>query len=649
MQARIAQIRMQALLLSAVPLLFLVLLAVLSAWLVGQAERISSTSGVATRALSNSDTLLATVSAASREITHYVQSHDRASLASYRRAAAGFPAQERQFLTGIETQPVLRPPAQRYAAAMAQGMAVIERYATFVRGGDMAGARAYAQTPAVKRLGTEIETTKAAFDQDERTLALADLAPFSRGLRATLVVVLLVCVAGIAATLLAITGFGMRLVRRLEILATNVRRLGAGDDVEPMEGGDEIARVDRLFFETTLRLRRALWQKDELLRAYEREHQVASRLQQALLPQELPVIPGLRIEAAYAPAAKSAEIGGDWYDVFALSDRKVAIGVGDVAGHDLDAATAMGAVRQAIRIAAAEDPDPASVLRRVNRTLCAQENHRMVTAFFGVLDRSSGELRYAMAGHPPPFLVSPERDAMLLPGGGIALGINRRFDFTAFTASLSLGSALVLYTDGMVEAEHDYDMGMATLESVIVSETFSAGGNIAEQIQASVFSTVTPRDDAAVLFVGVTDLSAARGEPRRQRWILDAKDEAAAHRVRRALLWNLGEHAMPSSDFAAAEAIVGELLSNVARHTPGRAEIVLETSAEAATLTVSDCGAAFRSTGSQPPDVLAESGRGLFLIRALAQRFDVVHTGEGNRVTVVLPIVVASTLTAGAA
>ncbi len=461
--------------------------------------------------------------------------------------------------------------------------------------------------------------------------------------------IFIVCLCGIVVTLLAMTRFGMRIVHRLELLASNVRRLGAGETVQAIDGNDEIATLDRLSQEITHRLREALQQKEELLDAYEREHHVSSTLQQALLPHDLPVLPGVRIDAAYVPAAKSAEIGGDWYDVFAISERSLAIGVGDVAGHDLQAATVMGAARQAIRIAAREDPYPASVLRRANRAICADDQQRIVTAFFGVLDLAYGKLRYAVAGHPPPFVITPERETSTLKGSGIALGVNRRSDFAAYEVNLGLGNALVLYTDGMVEAERDYDKGMAALEAAIRVEAFSPGGNIAEQIQRRIFAGVRPRDDSAVLFVAITDLQSAPASTLRQTWKLDAKNESAAHRVKRAVLWHLGEIAAPTSDFAAVEAIVGELVSNVARHTPGDAEVTLECDDRSVALHVSDRGKAFRSTGEHVPDVLAESGRGLFLVRALSERLDVVHTSAGNRVSVLLPVTLGSPLSSTAA
>ncbi|HUY40913.1 MAG TPA: ATP-binding SpoIIE family protein phosphatase [Candidatus Dormibacteraeota bacterium] len=649
MHTRVGKIRMQALLLSAAPLLFLVLLAVFAALLVSNAQSISASSQQATRVLGESDALSAIVTAAARSVTDYTSSHRPADLRNYRRWAAAFPGQAKSLLALTTEQPAVRASARRYVAATHEGMIVIARYLALMQAGHASQARAYAASPPVRRLSLTLNSTKSGLDKQERSLTMSGFDAFSRRLRFALAVILLVCLCGIAATLLAMTHFGLRIVRRLELLASNVRRLGSGESVQAIDGNDEIATLDRLYQEITRRLREALRQKDELLFAYEREHHVASTLQQALLPQNLPVVPGVRIDAAYVPAAKSAEIGGDWYDVFSISERSLGIGVGDVAGHDLQAATVMGSARQAIRIAAREDPDPASVLRRVNHAICADDQQRMVTAFFGVLDLADGKLRYAVAGHPPPFLVTPERETSTLEGSGIALGVNRRSDFTTYELCLGLGNALVLYTDGMVEAERDYDKGMAALEAAIRVEAFSPGGNIAEQIQRRIFAGVQPRDDSAVLFVGITDLQCAPASALRQTWKLDAKDESAAHRVKRAVLWHLGEIAAPASDFAAVEAIVGELVSNVARHTPGDAEVTLECDDRSVALHVSDRGKAFRSTGEHVPDVLAEGGRGLFLVRALAERLDVVHTSAGNRVSVLLPVAIGSPLSITAA
>ena len=638
MFARIGKIRIQALLLGAVPLAFLLLLVIVAAVLVVQAQRISVASQEATRILGQSEALGQVIGMAGRGANDYAVGRKSLGLSEYRRAVAAFPAQAHALLAIVVTEPPQqRANAQRYVALSRTAMAVIKRYLAMIEAGHISQSRAFGSSTAVRTLSTSLTAVVTSFDQYERASTIARFDAFSRGLRLAAEIILLSGILGIALTMLATAAFGWRIVHRLEVLAGNARRLGAGQAVRPIDGVDEIAMLDRIYQEITERLREALRQKEELLDAYEREHHVASTLQQALLPHELPALPSVRIDAAYLPAAKSAEIGGDWYDVFMLSERVLAIGVGDVAGHDLRAATVMGAVRQAVRIAAREDADPAGVLRRVNIGLC-DEHHLIVSAFFGTLDLNDGTLRYAMAGHPPPIVVRENRETEPLEGRGIVLGINRRAEFETNEVRLDVGCGLVLYTDGVVEAERDYAKGEQKLDEAIRSEAFSPHGNIAELIQRRVFAGVEPRDDSAVLFIGIRDLGTAAEPARRHTWQLDAKNENAAHHVKRTLLWHLGEVASPASDFAAVEAIIGELVSNVARHTPGPAEVTIECDDHAIRLVVSDRGKPFHSTGEHIPDVLAENGRGLFLIRTLAQQVRVEHTGRGNRISVQLPV-----------
>jgi anti-sigma regulatory factor (Ser/Thr protein kinase) len=647
MLVRIGKIRLQALLVVAVPLAFLILLAVIAGLLAREARQASDLSADSTRVLVRSDALADAIRMADRSVGEFGSQTGGAR--RYAAAVASTRLEERALLALLPAPGLQRSLASRYVALSRSGMVVLARYRAWLRAGKAARARAYVTSAAVVRLSNRLAASKIAFDNHERALTVSAFAAFSHRLSVYVGAILVCGILGIALTLLTVGGLGWRIVQRLEMLTENARRLGSGSAATPIKGSDEIALLDRLYEETMRRLRDALRQKESLLAAYEREHHVASTLQQALLPHEMPVLTGLRIDAAYVPAAKSAEIGGDWYDVFMLSDRELALGVGDVAGHDLHAATVMGSVRQAIRIAAREDGDPASVLARVNRSLCADEPHCMVSAFFGVLDLTNGRLRYAIAGHPPPIVVWPNRETEALSGRGFVLGVNRRAQFARYEARLCVGSGIVLYTDGVVEAERDYLGGLAKLEAAIRIDAFAPGGNIAELIQQRVFNDVEARDDSALLFVGITDLNITAEPARTQTWRLNAKDEASAHRVKRALLWHLGEFTVPGSDFAAVEAIVGELMSNVARHTPGEAEVVLEYGDRGVDLHVCDRGKAFRSTGEYPPDLFAESGRGLYLVRALANDLRIERTQRGNRISVTLPVSVTAPVPAPAA
>jgi len=630
-------IRAQALLLSIVPLAFLLALLVIAWVLQSKTEQTTAWSARSTEALNASDRILATVTDASRNIQEYTKKPSSASLDGYRRAVALLPAESRDLQALVSDEPALRPKAARYASLTTDIVGVLEHYVGLLRAGRKVQATAYGTSPRVRTVATAWSASKAGFDQAERVLTLSRLARLQRDIELLGRLLLACAVVGILISLYIAGRFGLRIVRRLQRLADNARQLGAGETPLTIEGADEIAQLDTVYREMALRIRQTVSEREEALEAYRREHIVASTLQRAMLPHELPQVAGLRIDTAYVPAAGGAEIGGDWYDVFEVSRRLVGISVGDVAGHGLRAATVMGAVRQSIRTAARDDDEPSSIVRRVNRVLCADEGTSVVTAFFGLLDLRTGTLRYALAGHPPPMIVRPGR-IELLPGEGFVLGVDPRIRFQTFETRLDVGSGLVLYTDGLVEAERDYFKGMQQLEDAAAAECGDPSTNIAEGIQRRVFSHAAPRDDSALLFIGVTGLSAEPPSPERQGWHLDARDEASAHRVKRALLWQLGGFASSDADLGAIEAIFGELLSNVKRHTPGPADVTLERGADGAILSFADDGPPFTINGHTPPDLMAESGRGLFMLHALARDVSVERIGSRNHIAVALPL-----------
>lgn len=592
------QSRLQLLLVGIVPLAFLALLAVVAGLLVSHATRVSTYAGQRGAMLDEADALAASMRSAEASMDTYLLVRKSLEQNGYRNSLKNLAAREQSFLAAVPLSDPVRAQAVRYVSLMKTGSTILNHYLALALAGKQSAARAYANSRAVRSVSLRMTADRTAFDESVRAQSRVSLAGFLKDLRFYAIFVLLICLTGIMATLLTVGALG---------------------------------RVSK-------RLHDAVKQREELLAAFAREHHVASTLQEALLPHQLPVLSNARIDAAYVPAAQSAEVGGDWYDVFTLSDRVVAIGVGDVAGHDLRAATVMGGVRQAVRIAAREDPNPARVLKRVNHLLCSSEEQCMVTAFFGTLDLSDGTLTYASAGHPAPIVIRPDRATELLDGSGIILGVENRADFVTRTVKLDVGAGIVLYTDGVVEAERDYDAGLRKLEAAVRAEAFSAGGNIAELIQRRVFAGVEPQDDSAILFVGITELSEHSVPGLVRRWTLDAKNASSAHRAKRALLWYLGDIASPLSDFAAAETIVGELISNVARHTPGEAEILLECGGDEVRLHVIDRGSAFDHVGDRAPDLFAECGRGLFLVRKLSRSVRVEHTPEGNRVSVLLPV-----------
>jgi anti-sigma regulatory factor (Ser/Thr protein kinase) len=237
-----------------------------------------------------------------------------------------------------------------------------------------------------------------------------------------------------------------------------------------------------------------------------REQRVADRLQRALLPERLPIVAGAEFHAAYRPASDEGEVGGDWFDAFNLPDHRVAVSVGDVAGHGLDAAVIMGEVRQAIRTAAVAAASPSSVLEHVNRIVSLRDSIGMVTAIFGLYDPAASTLSYAVAGHPAPLLALPDGLVRRLPSGGLPLGCAATVESSDWTFTLPAGSHAVFYTDGLIENERDPIAGELRLLEVVRDlvrddDDRSGVSDPAVAVQERVFNGASNRDDAAVLLL----------------------------------------------------------------------------------------------------------------------------------------------------
>ncbi len=202
----------------------------------------------------------------------------------------------------------------------------------------------------------------------------------------------------------------------------------------------------------------------ESARAYTQEHQLALTLQRSLLPSRLPVIPGYEVAVRYVPAGDDAEIGGDFYELCALDDR-IAVAVGDVAGHSLHAATIMAELRHATRAYLAEGHPPAAVLDRVNQLLVRLIPDEMATLCLLDLTPATGVAHLANAGHPPPLLIADGQTRYLRERSPL-LGLpNVRAKES--TLVIEPGAVLVLYTDGLIERRtRGIDVGLDALAEV---------------------------------------------------------------------------------------------------------------------------------------------------------------------------------------
>lgn len=189
-------------------------------------------------------------------------------------------------------------------------------------------------------------------------------------------------------------------------------------------------------------------------RLYDIKHELASGLQQALLPRVLPTLAGLRVAARYLPATRGMEIGGDFYDLIRLGDGADAAAavIGDVQGHNVAAAALMGQVRTAVHAHAALGTPPDQVLDRTNRLLTDLAPDLFTSCLYVHLDFARECVSLASAGHPPPLLRLADGDtrAVVVPPGPL-LGVDPDAVFPLVEIPLTRGMLLALYTDGLVE------------------------------------------------------------------------------------------------------------------------------------------------------------------------------------------------------
>lgn len=619
--------------LSAVPLAFFAVLLVTGVVIVRGDQDSAAATRTATERLSASDALYDALDAQAQIVTHYQRARKAQEDAAFARQGANL-----QDVIGALDASVGHDHSDlalytRYRSDTRSIEALLQKLLGLAGHGNAAVLRRAEENPAAQALSRRWRDDKTAFDETQRRRLLQQYAALNRYLdpirRLNFGAILL----GAIGTLMTVALAGRRIVRRLHLLAENARRFANGEPAEPLDGTDEIAMLNDTMRELTGRLRATARERQQAIADYQRERSIAETLQRALLPADLPTVPGLHVYTAYVAADEASAVGGDWYDVFLLTDGLVGVSMGDVAGHGIQAATRMSAVRQSIRTAARTSDDPNQVLQHVNRMLCAESPAAFVTALFATIDVASGRFRYAVAGHPPPIVIEPGAGAVTLPSGGTVLGIDAGLTFEVYERYLTAASAMVFYTDGLIENERDAIRGTEALLAAAAEEVLRPSRNPADGLQRRVLKEA-PRDDSALLFLFFEHFGPSL--PTQSTWSFDARDEAAATRVKRAFLRRIAD-IRPHYDVAPAEMIYGELMSNVVRHTPGWAKVVLDIDESGVALEVCDRGAAFSAGEPLRADEFGESGRGLQLIRSLSGNVSVRRSSAGNCVRVMLP------------
>lgn len=243
---------------------------------------------------------------------------------------------------------------------------------------------------------------------------------------------------------------------------------------------------------------------------YEAEHRVALGLQRSLLPRVLPRVPGLRLAARYLPGAHGTWVGGDWYDSISLPHGRLGLVIGDVVGHGIQAAARMGQLRTALRSYAVRSDSPAQVLDQLDSFVVNAGEVRFATCLYAMFHPGTGELQVANAGHLQPLLLIPGAAPRYVDAGtGIPLGgasqlvsgSGERSAFSTRTVTMPTGSALVMYTDGLVETKtRALDEGLDRLRAGLRGE-FASPEEICDRALRVMEIGETCPDDTTVLVI----------------------------------------------------------------------------------------------------------------------------------------------------
>ncbi|MFB6560146.1 SpoIIE family protein phosphatase [Streptomyces sp. NPDC056400] len=236
-------------------------------------------------------------------------------------------------------------------------------------------------------------------------------------------------------------------------------------------------------------------------RLYSRVQDIALTLQRALLPTALAVTPYVDVAHRYVPGSRITEVGGDWYDVINLSDGRIVLVVGDVMGHGVSAAAAMGHLRITTKALARHDSEPADLLTELD--MCAQEaGIELATCLYLVYDPRSGRARIASAGHPPPLVLRPDGTVQTVDEVlGVPLGVGGA-PFRTTEIELPENATLALYTDGLIEARgQDIEVGLDALRAEL-GDGSEPLEDMADRILAGLLPE-PPTDDTVLILARV--------------------------------------------------------------------------------------------------------------------------------------------------
>jgi serine phosphatase RsbU (regulator of sigma subunit)/anti-sigma regulatory factor (Ser/Thr protein kinase) len=357
---------------------------------------------------------------------------------------------------------------------------------------------------------------------------------------------------------------------------------------------------------------------------FEREHEVAVRLQRSLLSEELPETDTVDIAARYHAGSAGLQVGGDWFDAVRRPDGIIHFSVGDVAGRGLVAAGLMGHLRNAFRAYAYDQTSPAEIVRRLTRHVADDE---MATTVCITVDPYTRELAYASAGHPPTLMRGGADGAVtrLAESSSPPLGFAQPTGVAETRLILPEHATFIAYTDGLVERrELGIESGIVLLESLLASAPALDADGLADLVLDEVVARRGIDDDIALLVASVAEV------PARMEIEIPAHPAMLVGMRRRIQAW-LTLRGLSEDERADIVLAVSEACNNAVEHAyeqnEGTIRLVLEHDADLLEITVQDFGK------WRPAQPSYERGRGTSIMKSLMDDAEVLHDHRGTHVT----------------
>jgi serine phosphatase RsbU (regulator of sigma subunit)/anti-sigma regulatory factor (Ser/Thr protein kinase) len=381
-------------------------------------------------------------------------------------------------------------------------------------------------------------------------------------------------------------------------------------DAYDIELGMEFARRAAMFLDSA--------------RRFSRERATATALQRSLLPSGLSYPASVQVRYGYLPGGTAIAVGGDWYESIELPGGRVALVVGDVAGHGVRAAVTMGRLRTAIRTLTMLELPAAETLQRLDDLMheLGQVEPHFATCVFAIYDSVEGTCEVASAGHLPPLLVTSDRGAEFLdlsPAPPLGVGTS---PIGSRTLRIEDGSMLVMYTDGLVERRtEDIDVGLDRLRELFgPGATTRALRDLCRDALKDLYAD-HQRDDITILVARLSRIDASR----HASWKLAPRLTAASRArslIRRPLrLWDLAD-LIPTAELA-----VSELVTNAVRYAPTNIGLRLVLEGGLFCEVIDDSAALPRLRDATDDD---ERGRGLHVVSQIARRWGSRRTATGK-------------------